>query len=767
MRLRRKFAGANFLLTSPVCHDVGTEELKNQGTEEHRVPPLRPFVSWFLRSSVFQFFSLLVLLWTMVYGRSTAGAEGLLHVADAMESTTSYLVVQGAFLQEDFSTAATLAQTFLSQYPNAQETPRVRLWLALSLDRLQRSGEALHELDRLKSHLSVDDPLWPELLFWDGDISQRSLQLVRAQVAYHKLLDRHPQSTWSVQATMGLGLILLQQQAVEEARGYFHEVARQRPTTSAGREAMLLEGVCLLKLKRFQEAVDLFQSVLDHTQEPALVAQAAFYVGEGLSGLARYSEAEQAYQRVLSSAGDSRWAQLAQFALGWMSFQQGRCQESLLLFDRYLSQPTNAERRAEALFAKGSCLMHEKGREAEGRLRLEDAIALVPGHPIALESGLALVDADRQEGQLARAQELAQAMLRWPLDADSRAKIHLRLGALALDHGDATTARTFFARARERDEPSIRQAALAGLGDVQMFLGDGTQAQATYEAAVACAAHGPLAAYATFQLGRLRLQEGSLEEATDIFQQLTRHPDPAVGDEARLALAVTFLTQGAREPARFLLDEIRRQRPATPVAARSAYYQALLALGEGEETAARRFCEEVLREAPDFDEAIDAQLLLADLTAHETSWADALAWLKEVYHSRDPWPRRHQAKLAKRLGDLTRGQDRYAEAIRWYEEAVALLPAFGAEVAYRVASCYEAGGDVELALGWYQRAEQPPWSVRGQMAAAKLLERQNRVVEAQAIYRSLAQASIPEAKVAQEWLAQAQAEATTVVGSRQ
>jgi len=683
-----------------------------------------------------------------------------------MESSASYLVVQSAFLREDFPEAATLAQAFLSQHPNAPETPRVRLWLALSLDRLQRSGEALRELDRLKGSLSADDPLWPELLFWDGDISQRSLQLVRAQVAYRKLLDQHAQSTWTSQATMGMGLILLQQQAFEEARRCFGEVARQRPTTSAGREAMLLEGICLLKLKRLQESVDLFQSLLEETREPALVAQAALYLGEGLSGLARYVEAEQAYQRVLNSAGGARWVQLAQFGLGWSAFQQGRCQESLPLFDRYLSQPTDKGRRAEALFAQGRCLISQQGSATAGWERLEEVIALVPGQPIALESGLAMLDVDREQGRPARAQELAQAMLRWPLDADSRAKIHLRLGALALDQGDASTARAFFARARERNEPSIRQAALAGLGDLQIFLGEVTQAKASYEAAVACAARGPLAAYATFQLGRLHLQEGSLEEAADIFQQLTRHPDPAVGDEAQLALAVTFLRQGAREPARLLLDEISRRRPATPAAARTAYYRALLALGEADETAARRFCEETLQEAPDSDEAIDAQLLLADLIARESSWADALARLKAVYQSRE-WPRRHRAKLAKRLGDLTRGQDRYAEAIRWYEEAATLLPSFSAEVAYRVASCYEAAGDIELALGWYQRAEQPPWSVRGQMAAAKLLERQSRLMEAQAIYRSLALAPIPEAKVAQEQLTQAQAESTTTESSRQ
>ena len=72
---------------------------------------------------------------------------------------------------------------------------------------------------------------------------------------------------------------------------------------------------------------------------------------------------------------------------------------------------------------------------------------------------------------------------------------------------------------------------------------------------------------------------------------------------------------------------------------------------------------------------------------------------------------------------------------------------------YRTASCYEEAGDVELAMEWYQRITQPPWRVRGQLAFAKLLERQDRVKEAQAVYERLAAEPIPEAQVVRERLA--------------
>ena len=95
----------------------------------------------------------------------------------------------------------------------------------------------------------------------------------------------------------------------------------------------------------------------------------------------------------------------------------------------------------------------------------------------------------------------------------------------------------------------------------------------------------------------------------------------------------------------------------------------------------------------------------------------------------------------------------YPEAIKWYERAGQLLPSLQSEALYRIASCYEESGDIELAIAWYKRVTKSPWRVRGQLAIAKLLERQNRFAAARKIYEQLAEEPIPEAKLIQERLA--------------
>ena len=65
--------------------------------------------------------------------------------ARAQEPTVGYKDVQSAFLREEFDAVTSLAQSFILEHPDAPEVPRVWLWLALSLERVQQPHEALRE----------------------------------------------------------------------------------------------------------------------------------------------------------------------------------------------------------------------------------------------------------------------------------------------------------------------------------------------------------------------------------------------------------------------------------------------------------------------------------------------------------------------------------------------------------------------------------------------------------------------------------------------
>ncbi len=670
--------------------------------------------------------------------------------AASAETTEEYLGVQRVFLQEDFPVVAVLARSFVAEHPDAPEAPRVWIWLALSLERLQQSTEALQALETLEDRLSPNDPLWPEALFWEADVSRRSLQMARAKSAFQRLTQRYPRSTWAPRAQLGLGLSYLHQQAFELAIGYFHDVADHAADTPMGLDARMFEGLCALRLQRFSDAAEILRPLLGQLRDAGTIAQAAFYLGESLSGLGAYDEAITAYQQAIDTKEASQWTRYALFGQGWANFRAKRCEESLKVFDRYLAQ-TVLDHRTEALFAQGSCLM-QLGKEPDALKAFQQILARDLDNPLALESGLVIVDAYRRQEQYPLAKSLIHTLLRRRIDARGRAQLQLRLGAIALDQGNTAQAQTVYRLAADHEDASIRQAALNGLGDIQVYMGDLPQARQYYEQAVRVLDTSSAASYARYQVGRISLQLGDATTAVRMFRQLLARADPGLSDEVRLALALTYVNQGKEQEARAELETIRRDRPGTPLAARTAYYLALLALGKEDEAAAERFCREAVAGAPKTDEAVDAQLLLADLAARRTSVPDAMRMLAESYRAAD-LPARQQAKLAKRLGDFAQEEGSLAQAIWWYDEAVDLLPSLRDETLYRTASCYEAGGDEELAMAWYRAIGQPPWRVRGQLAVAKLLERQDRVKDAEAIYEALAREPIPEAKMVRERLA--------------
>lgn len=670
--------------------------------------------------------------------------------AGGVEQTPGFNVIQRAFLREDFEAVSAMARMFLTDHPDVTEAPRVRLWLALSLARLEQATDALRELDALKARLQPSDALWPELLYWEGEISRRALKMVRAKLAYQRLIEQHPSSTWVEPALLGLGLVAMHHQAYDEALGAVRDAAARQPETPLAGEAKLLEGMALLRLKRFEESITVFQALLDQLQDQGLRGQAAFHLGEGLTGLARYDEAIEAYRRARAIAPESAWATLAWFGEGWADYRADRCEASVKMLEHYLQlEEAPQDHQAEALFAQGSCWAQLEN-DPQALAAFRQILAQSPRDPLAIESGVAMVEIYRRREEFLAAKELLHALLQWPITDTTRAQLQLQLGRLALDQGNAAQAATVFRLAADTPDPAIRQMALSGVGDVELFLGNAPSAQQHYREAASLVEGSPHAAYAAYQLGRIALQQGALDDAMAAFRTLAANEDPELSANARLALVIAFLARGDLDGARSLVETIRRG-PRETIAARAAYYEALLTLDEGNSREVTRLCLEAIAQAPRSDEALEARLLLVDLRLRETTAWDVMTWLKRVLAT-ERLPMAHRAKLAKQLGDLARNERRLAEAIRWYELAEGWLPSLRGELAYRVASCYEEGGDVPLAIERYRLIELPPWRVRGRMAAAKLLERDGRLAEAEALLAPLAREPIPEAAVIQEQL---------------
>lgn len=692
-------------------------------------------------------------------------------------AASSYQTVQAAFLQEEFGRVTELAQPVLAVAPMDADAVQIWLWHALSLERLQRSHEALAVLDRLQQQLtrpSDQPPLpWrdrylPETLFWKGEMNRRALKPIPARHAYQRIIEEFPESPWRAKAHRGLGLVLMQQQAYRQARDHLREAAQRSPTQTGVAELRLLEGLCELQLQHFTEAAAILRVVVAQSPlDDALRVQALFALGEAFTGLRQFEQATQAYQHVRELAAGSPWASLASFGIGWAAFQQGRCAESLAAFadDAHTAQtPLRTDEWAlqppvtvvERLFAEGGCLM-DLGRIDEAYHRFETVRRLDPEHALAIDAALRMADILRHQRRDAQAAAVLESVVYQAFDPVQVAHANLALGQLALDAADAPGARAYWLEVISIPDQELRQAARNGLGDAAQQLEELEEAAQWYRDSIHIAAATPHGLYATYQLGRLKAQAGASAEATEIFRRLLAHADGSLQAEARLALAAVYISQAQHDLARVELEHVRTQHPASPYAGRASYYLALIAASNSDAAQVVSLCREAIDHAPDSEEALEARLLQADVMAQFLSPDEAQAALQAALHGTDgaaaTLPAAHRGRIAWKLAELASHRHAYADAIRGYEQAWELLPSARGELTYRIASCYEQAGDLQQALHRYRQIEQTPWATRGQLAAAKLMERDGQWQDARQIYERMTQQEIPEAKIAQERLA--------------
>ncbi|MBI4322756.1 MAG: tetratricopeptide repeat protein [Candidatus Omnitrophica bacterium] len=692
---------------------------------------------------------------------------------ETVPTETQYAAIQQAFLQEEFGRVAALVPPILADAFLEPKTVRIWLWLILSEDRLQRGNHALMEVDRLKTSLSDlpstpavkawTESVWPEILYWEGEVSRKALKMVRARLAYQRLLGAFPTSVWQAHARLGLGLVYFHEQAYADAQQQFAQVARASPRSSLAQQASVLEGASQLHAKRFEDAAAHFRQVLEQPLDQALRGQVSFYLGEALTGVRRFAEASQAYRQALELDPRAPWATGASFGLGWSEFQQGRCRESLEAFEQsraaraQLAQdervPGSARAAGEALFAQGRCLM-ELRQDSQALARFEELRQQHAEDPLVVDATLSAAELLQRLQRDEEALALLRLLAVRPLEPVQRTQWQLRMGACWLAQGDAAKAREAFEQAQQTADDTLRQAAVSGLGDAALLLGQHDEAARWYRQARAIAPAAQGAFYAAYQLGRVTLQQGRTEDAVAVFRALLdQTTDQAFAVDVRLALAFAAIAQRQPDRARAELALIRRQHPTPSQAARITYDLALLALSEGRPLEAKQFCEEVIRLAPQTDEALDARLLLTDLVANQASPQEAFEALRAVFAQTGAIPRRQRGTLARKAGEMARRALDYAQAIHWYELAWEELPAQRGELDYQVASCYEEGGDLGLAIWRYRAILHPPWQIRGQLAIAKLMEREEQWQEARRVYEGVAGQAAPEAKVAQERLA--------------
>lgn len=450
------------------------------------------------------------------------------------------------------------------------------------------------------------------------------------------------------QATLQLGQLLSENRSWQTAAAIFAEVAEGAiPDGTMRYEAALQQGKCLA------ESGDVAAAALVYRQAAAKIGDEPEKAGYALmSAAALYEQSGQAavsivvYQEVLNRYPGSKFAADARFSLGRVLMQTGNFSEARRVYEQFLQEHPQSERRfearLEAAVAGGRASRNQA--EATGQMIAELRQLVLEEGAVAVASS-AVYEACRLARTLGDQRLviaiLQEAMQKYPVSADLPVFIYHSIQAYFLLGEEASAieqaTRLFAGYPRHPVAANVYMQ----LGDQFSSQGDYAQARQYYGEVFKLQLSGPLFYIAGYEMARCQNSLGEAESARATLEGLVRKFNEEGGEDRQLKAKMEML-----------LGDI------------------LLGLGFHEE-AKERFTS-VRNEAKDSVLGYEALLRKADVcrvlaSANTAFWSEAIECLDEILkeNSRADSHLREAAQF--RRAKCYEGQGRNGEALEEYK----------------------------------------------------------------------------------------------------
>ncbi len=515
---------------------------------------------------------------------------------------------------------------------NPPEAIRVR-----ALYGLVRAAVARGEPDRALEVMAADPLPAPWGPWAWAEIGQALLEGRRyedALTAYRRALERWKGEGRDVVAYME-GEVLYLLGRFQEAASAFDRIPESSPLRPA---ALHRKGLCLLLEGRTQEAARVLETVPARYPAYPDLDWVWVWLGEARYRAGDLDGAADAFARV---AGKGPARARALYGLAWVAFQQGRWDEAVRRFRRFLGTYPEDPARDEALLTLARALFNLRElRPALAALSRLEEQAAQPRYRSAARyyRGWMLARA----GNAGAARTVLEALVADEPGGPYTVRALHTLGWLDFQAGE-------FARALERfrqvadsaDDPELAAEARRKVADCLYNLGRFREALQAYRAL-------PASPDALFGAGLCQIQLGDLEGLRSVAETFaSRYPDDERGVDLLMALARALQERGDRVEAARVYERAARLAAEGPRQAEARLESARNLMAAGRTQEARSLLE-LLAER---DDAVGLAALrdLAEWSGREGLARDAAGY----------W---------KRIARRSRGAERveaYLEAARW------------------------------------------------------------------------------------------------------
>jgi TolA-binding protein len=230
-----------------------------------------------------------------------------------------------------------------------------KFWLGFSLFEQRRYKET-EDFFQDVVESNVNKELLEEALYWLGETHIKLKKYKKGAAMFRSLLDRFPQSPFTLHALYGESVCLYMIGRKEEALKGLLALKKGFSHTALFPQILLLTGETYMDLQRYQEAIEVFKDFLsrfpqDDMRIRILLNMAWSYLNQG--DLARIKEITY---EIISTAPGGRTKELAQYIIAELNTDEQDCQEGMPYWFNLLNTSIY---RQKALFAIAMCSFHE------------------------------------------------------------------------------------------------------------------------------------------------------------------------------------------------------------------------------------------------------------------------------------------------------------------------------------------------------------------------------------------------------------------------
>lgn len=231
---------------------------------------------------------------------------------------------------------------------------------------LTQIGDAYQEINDLPKAIDVYDRILrdhPDSIYADyaqfrqGIALLKSNKIEAATLSFQSLQANFPKSKYLYEVKYYLGLAYFKKedwaQAIKHSDDYLKNPGESQTFIA---EAGYILALAHFHLNHYETALDFFQKIVnDFPQQTAMVHMSELYAAKSLFGLQKPSEAVEKFWRISENYPASEAAQDALLWLGDYFLEQGRTDEAIKAYQKFLSSFLNSDKHNLVYYNLGQC----------------------------------------------------------------------------------------------------------------------------------------------------------------------------------------------------------------------------------------------------------------------------------------------------------------------------------------------------------------------------------------------------------------------------